>query len=160
MPKMNVSDNLTLTYTYGAGDREFVFCCKNQPFAVLCSSSFPTPAASLIDHNLVMELGLKITDLQCKKISFAGRKLRLFGKVSTTVQCIKDGKLFANIHLRASVVENLKDVIDAHCVAGQKLSMMLDASVPNLDEEKEPALVSSPSASMSSQLLLLMPPST
>ena len=104
MPKMNVSDNLTLTYTYGAGDKEFVFCCKNRPFAVLCSSSLPTPAASLIDHNLVMELGLKITDLQCKKISFAGRKLRLLGKISTTVQCIKDGKLFANIHLCVQVL--------------------------------------------------------
>ena len=76
-----------------------------------------TPAATLIDHNLIMELGLKITDLQCKKISFAGRKLRLLGKISTTVQCIKDGKIFANIQLRASVVEDLKDVIDSHCIA-------------------------------------------
>ena len=152
---MNVSDNITLTYIYGAGDKEFVFCCKNRPFAVLCSSSLPTPAASLIDHNLVMELGLKITDLQCKKISFAGRKLRLLGKISTTVQCIKDGKLFANIHLRASVVENLKDVVDAHCVAGQKLSMMLDASVPSLDEEDVP--VSSPSVSMSSSVSPVVP---
>ena len=78
-----------------------------------------TPAATLIDHNLIMELGLKITDLQCKKISFAGWKLRLLGKISTTVQCIKDGKIFANIQLRASVVEDLKDVIDSHCIAGR-----------------------------------------
>ena len=89
--------DVTLCYNYGGGNKEFVFSCKNCPFAVLCSSSLPTPAATLIDHNLVMELGLKLTDLQCKKISFAGKKLRLLGKISTTVQCIKDGKMFANI---------------------------------------------------------------
>ena len=124
----------TLTYTYGA-DREAVFAVRNRPFAVLCSSSLPTPAATMIDHNLVMELGLKMTDLQCKKICFAGRKLRLLGKISTTVQCIKDGKIFANIQLRASVVEDLKIVIDSHCIAGQKMALLLSTSkVPSLDD--------------------------
>ena len=125
--------DITLCYNYG-GDKEFVFSCKNRPFAVLCSSSLPTPAASLIDHNLVMELGLKMSDLQCKKISFAGKKLRLLGKISTTVQCIKNGKMFANLHLRASVVENLKGTIDSHCIAGVKMSQMLSATVPSLDD--------------------------
>ena len=77
-----------------------------------------------------------MSDLQCKKISFAGQKLRLLGKISTTVQCIKNGKMFANIHLRASVVENLKIVIDSHCIAGQKMALMLSSSnVPSLDED-------------------------
>ena len=110
------------------------FSCKNRPFAVLCSKYLPTPATTLIDHNLIMELGLKLTDLQCKKISFAGRKLRLLGKISTTVQCIKEGKMFANINLRASVVENLKDVIDSHCIAGQKMAQMLSNDVLRLDD--------------------------
>ena len=123
---------MTLCYNYG-GDKEYVLCVKNRPFAVLCSSHLPTPAATLIDHKLVMELGLKMSDLQCKKISFGGRKLRLLGKISTAVQCIKDGKMFANIHLRASVVEDLKEVIDSHCVAGVKMSQLLGASVPYLD---------------------------
>ena len=125
--------DITLCYNYGR-DKEFVFSCKNRPFAVLCSSSLPTPAATLIDHNLVMELGLKMSDLQCKKISFAGKKLRLLGKISTTVQCIKNGKMFANLHLRASVVENLKGTIDSHCIAGVKMSQMLSATVPSLDD--------------------------
>lgn len=132
-----VSDKLTLSYNYGAGNQEFVFSCKNRPFAVLCSSNLPTPAATMIDHNLVMELGLKMSDLQCKKICFAGRKLRLLGKISTTVQCIKEGKMFANIQLRASVVENLGDAIDSHCIAGQKMSLLLGASVPSLDEDND-----------------------
>ena len=133
MSKIKMAD-VTLCYNYG-GDKEFVFSCKNRPFAVLCSSSLPTPAATLIDHNLVMELGLKLTDLQCKKISFAGKKLRLLGKISTTVQCIKNGKMFANIHLRASVVENLSGAIDSHCIAGVKMSQMLCASVPSFDDD-------------------------
>ena len=113
----------------------------------------------MIDHNLVMELGLKITDLQCKKICFAGKKLRLLGKISMTVQCIKDGKMFANMHLRGSVVENLKDVIDSHCIAGQKLTTILNASpVPTYDKENDeisakPCVTSSktPTSSVSSQ---------
>ena len=39
------------------------------------------------DHHLVRELGLKITDVSCKKISFAGKKLRMLGRVSFTAQC-------------------------------------------------------------------------
>ena len=137
IPTMSNQKISTLNYKYGGGDTEYVFCCKNRPFAVLCSEHLPTPATSMIDHNLVMELGLKMNDLQCKKISFAGQKLRLLGKISTTVQCIKDGKMFANIHLRASVVENLKIVIDAHCIAGQKMSLLLSGSnnVPTLSED-------------------------
>ena len=71
---------------------------------------------------------------QCKKISFAGKKLRLLGKISTTVQCIKNGKMFENLHLRASVVENLKGTIDSHCTAGVKMSQVLSATVPSLDD--------------------------
>ena len=72
--------------------------------------------------------------VRLKKISFAGRKLRLLGKISTTVQCIKDGKVYANTHLRASVVENLNPTIDSHCIAGVKMSQMLRESVPSLDD--------------------------
>ena len=43
--------------------------------------------------------------------------------------------MFANIHLRATVVENLKDVIDSHCIAGQKMTQMLEGNVPCLDED-------------------------
>ena len=45
----------------------------------------PTPTASLLDYNLVRDLGLK---LQCQKFSFAGFKMRILGKVSVTVQCV------------------------------------------------------------------------
>ena len=127
---------MTLSYNYG-GDKEYVLCVKNRPFAVLCLSHLPTPVATLIDHKLVMELGLKMSDLQCKKISFGGRKLQLLGKISTAVQCIKDGKMFANIHLCASVVEDLKEVIDSHCVAGDKMSQLLGASVPYLNVDNK-----------------------
>ena len=43
--------------------------------------------------------------------------------------------MFANIHLRATVVENLKDVIDSHCIAGRKMTQMLEGNVPCLDED-------------------------
>ena len=155
----------TLSYVYGNGNKEFVFSCKNRTFAVLCSKDLPTPATTMIDHSLVMELGLKVTDLQCKKICFAGRKLRLLGKISTTVQCIKDGKMFANIHLRGSVVENLKDVIDSHCIAGQKFATMLSGPpVPTYDVDDDEIsakpCVTSPTPSMLSSSKSGTPPNT
>ena len=100
-------EDITLTYNYSGAEKEHVLACKNRPFAVLCSTNLPTPSSSLIDHNLVRELGLKMTNLQCKKIVFLGRKLRLLGKISTTVQCIRNGNVCFNIHFRASVIENL-----------------------------------------------------
>ena len=47
--------------------------------------------------------------------------------------------MFANIHLRASVVENLKEAIDSHCIAGLKMSQMLGVKVPSLDEDDQEA---------------------
>lgn len=55
------------------------------------------------------------------------------------VHCIKNGRMFANIHLRASVVENLKEAIDSHCIAGLKMSQMLGVKVPSLDEDDQEA---------------------
>ena len=46
----------------------------------------------------VMDLGLKLTEVQCKKISFAGKKLRLLGKINCTVHCT--GQFLGNFHLR------------------------------------------------------------
>ena len=124
-------EDITLTYNYSGAEKEHVLACKNRPFAVLCSTNLPTPSSSLIDHNLVKELGLKMTNLQCKKIVFLGRKLRLLGKISTTVQCIRNGNVCFNIHFRASVIENLSNVIDSHCVAGQKMALLLSGGGGN-----------------------------
>ena len=51
-----------------SGDREFVVACKGRPFAILTSPNFPTPAATLVDYNLVRYLKLRITVLQCSKL--------------------------------------------------------------------------------------------
>ena len=55
-------------------EQEFVMCHKSRPFAVLVSPNLPTPSSSYIDHHLAKELGLRITDISCKKMSFAGKK--------------------------------------------------------------------------------------
>ena len=94
---------MTMKYDYGNKDSEYVFCYKSRPFAVLVSSYLPTPNSSFVDHLLVNELGLKMSDIQCKKISFGGKKLRLLGRVSCTVQCVKDGRMFGNFNFKACV---------------------------------------------------------
>ena len=91
-------------YEYGNDEKEFVFVSKGRPFPCLVSPFLPTPTASLLDYNLVRELGLKMKDIQCQKFSYAGFKMRILGKVSTTVQCVHDGVSSGAFHIKANVV--------------------------------------------------------
>jgi len=112
------------------GEQEFVVACKGRPFTILTSSNLPTPAITLVDHKLVTELKLRMSDLQCSKFNYGGKKLRILGKISTSVQCIMGGTVSGNLHIKASVVENLNDHFEAHSIAGTKLSQLL-AAPPN-----------------------------
>ena len=116
---------LTSNYKYSDYEQEHIFSCRGRPFAVLVSSFLPTPPASLIDYDLVKDLKLKMTDIQCKKFSFAGNKLRILGTVSTSVQCVHNGRLIGNHHIRARVVSDLNKTFDTHCIAGDKLRLQL-----------------------------------
>ena len=116
---------LTSNYKYSNYEEEHIFSCRGRPFAVLVSSFLPTPPASLIDYELVRDLKLKMTDIQCKKFSFAGNKLRILGSVSTSVQCVHEGRLIGNHHIRARVVSDLNKTFDTHCIAGDKLKQQL-----------------------------------
>ena len=98
---------ITDSYGYANREQEFVVCHKNRPFVILVSPNLPTPTSSYIDHHLVEELKLKMTEISCKKLSFAGRKLRILGKVSFTMQCVHDGNVFGTLHFKGTV--GLKD---------------------------------------------------
>ena len=96
---------------------------------MLSSQKLPIPTTSLIDFNLVNDLGLRMTDLQCSKFSFGGQKFRILGKISQTVQTITDGVVSGTVHLSASVVEGLRTVFDSHSIAGKKISEMLSRKI-------------------------------
>ena len=139
---MKPSVDITDHYTYANHEQEFVMCHKNRPFAVLLSPHLPTPTSSFIDHHLVKELGLKMNEISCKKLSFAGKKMRILGKVSFTAQCVKDGSIFGTIHFKGSVVEDLRYHFDCHGIAGGKLVSLLQGDC-------SPSSPSSPSSSSS-----------
>ena len=122
--------NVTDFYSYANHDQEFVLCHKNRPFSVLVSPNLPTPTSSYLDHQLVKELGLKMTGISCKKLSFGGKKLRILGKVSFTAQCVKDGNEFGTIHFKGSVIEDLRQHFESHGIAGARLSPLLCGDVP------------------------------
>ena len=125
----------TLHYDGRQGDVEFVASVKGRPFAILTSSNFPTPDVTLVDYSLIRDLKLTMTDLQCAKFNFAGQKLRKLGKISTSVQCISDGKTSGNLHFKATVVQDLYQHFDTHSIAGNKLSkLLLDPPVQHIDE--------------------------
>ena len=115
---------LTTKYDYGV-DNEYVLTCKGRPFAVLVSPSLQTPTSSLLDYDLVRSLGLKLTDLQCRKYSLGGSKYRILGRVTTAVQCVQNGKVGSTFHLRCDVVADLYSTLDTHCVASAKLQQHL-----------------------------------
>ena len=98
----------TTSYSYANQETEYLFCVKGRPFPCLVSPHLPTPTSSLIDFDLVHKLGLKMTDLQCKKFSFAGHKLRILGKLSTNVQCIIDGTSVGRFNVKALVIKDLE----------------------------------------------------
>ena len=52
---------------------------------------------------------------------FCGKKLRMLGKVSCTVQCIIDGGFLGNFSFKANVIEDLKFHFDSHCIAGAQM---------------------------------------
>ena len=118
-------------YEYGNDEKEFVFVSKGRPFPCLVSPFLPTPTASLLDYNLVRELGLKMTDIQCQKFSYAGFKMRILGKVSATVQCVHDGVSSGAFHIKANVVLDLGKNLDAECVAGSKMEAQLMGGGPS-----------------------------
>ena len=123
---MSTIDNkLTLCYEYGNKDLEYVFCCRGRPFSSLLSSHLPTPSSTLIDYRLVKDLGLKIADLQCKKFYFAGHKMRILGRVSTTVQCIQNGYVAGNFQMKALVILDLANNLDTDSVIGTKMSSQI-----------------------------------
>jgi len=107
------------------GDREFVVACRSRPFSILTSPNFPVPAFTMVDLSLVRELNLRMTDLQCTKLIYAGQKLRVLGKISTSVQCILDGSPAGNMHFQASVVQDVYKLFDTHSIAGNKMSKKL-----------------------------------
>ena len=115
---------LTTKYDYGV-DNEYVLTCKGRPFAVLVSPSLQTPTSSLLDYDLVRSLGLKLTDLQCRKYSLGGSKYRILGRVTTAVQCVQNGKVGSTFHLKCDVVEGLYATLDTHCVASAGLQQHL-----------------------------------
>ena len=114
-----------MTYEYGNDEKEYIFCVKGRPFPCLVSPHLPTPTSSLLDYNLVRDLGLKMTDLQCHKFSFAGYKMRILGKIAVTVQCIHDGVSSGCFHIKANVVLDLAKNLDTECVAGNKMAALL-----------------------------------
>ena len=116
---------VTLSYDGSQGDKEFVFACKGRPFVILTAPNFSTPATTLIDYNLVRDMNLRMSDLQCAKFNYAGQKLRILGKISTSVQCISSGAVSGNMNLKALVVQDLYQSFDVHAIAGNKLSERL-----------------------------------
>ena len=102
-----------------------MFACKGRPFATLVSDNLPIPDTNLIDHHMVRDLGLKISNPQCRKSHFAGHKMRILGRVSTAIQCIKDGKTSGSYHLKGLVVTNLDQLLDTQVVAGVKMRTTL-----------------------------------
>ena len=143
VPQPPVSLNLPPTITFGTsmadpkpnlptacnighnGEKEFIVACKGRPFSILTSPLLPVPTVTYLDYNLIRDLNLRMSSLQCSKLFYGGEKLRVLGHISTTVQCIIDGSPLGNIQMKCHVVEDLKKHFNTHGIAGDKLRKKL-----------------------------------
>jgi len=123
----------TLCNRYPNQEKEYIFCVKGRPFGCLTSPHLPVPTSSLVDFNLVKDLGLKMSDLQYSKFCFAGNKMRILGKVTMTVQTIHEGLASGNFPLKANVVLDLYKYLEIDAVAGVKLRKRLSGEESELD---------------------------
>ena len=151
---------ITLCYDNFPIQREFVFAMKGRPFSMLSSQSLPVPSVSLIDFNLVNDLNLKMSDLQCAKFSYGGQKLRILGRISQTVQTITDGVVSGTVHIRANVVEDLRKTFDCHSIAGKKMMEILskeNAATVSPPASPTPSATSSAKASPAAKTVQTLP---
>ena len=125
--------DVTMFNTYDGGMKEFVFSFKNRPFGVAVSPSLPVPTTSLIDFNLVQQLGITMNNIQYRKLSYNNFKLRIAGNISITAQCVKSGTLSGNVHLKALVVIDLHNCLDVDSIAGAKMAVRLTGAARSLD---------------------------
>ena len=121
---MKINEKSTTSYTYDK-EKEYVFSCRGRPFTSLVSMDVPSPTSTLIDYELVRDLKIKMTDLQCKKFTFAGFNMRILGQICTGVQCVMDGFIAGTFQLSAFVVLDLAKNLDTFSVAGKKLASLL-----------------------------------
>ena len=145
--KSNEITDPTLCKRYPNEVKEHIFCFKGRPFGCLSSPHIPTPSATLIDYNLVKDLGMKIFDLQYQKFSFCGNKLRILGRVSISVQTIHDGFASGSFHIEANVILDLNKSMDCESVVGLKLKSKLERNAPDSDCSSSSSGSSSPSRS-------------
>ena len=135
----------TACQDYSPEMKEFIFAIRGRPFAMLHSQKLPVPPVSLIDYDLVRDLGLEMKDLQCTKHTFGGQKMRILGRISQTLQTIQDGAVSGTAHVRANVVENLYKIFDTHSIAGQQVLASLQPPSDHLsDVESSPGHRSQP----------------
>ena len=146
MPAPRKQEYLTLCYDH-PDQREFVFTIKGRPFSMLSTLKLPVPSTSLIDYNLVRDLGLKMEELQCSKFSYGGSRFRILGKISQTIQTIKDGVVSGTAHLSGAMVGNLTATFDTQSIAGKKMTEFLEKKVDaNHNAEARYGSPSSPSS--------------
>ena len=145
-------DDPTMCNRYLNHEVEYIFACRGRPFGCLLSPHLPTPTSTIIDYNLVKELGLKMFDLQYQKFSYCGNKLRILGRVSFSVQTIHDGLASGSFHIKANVILDLNKTIDCESIAGVKLTSKLQGPPSNCSSSPSSSPPSTPASSKSSSL--------
>ena len=143
---MKINEKSTTSYTYDK-EKEYVFSCRGRPFTSLVSMDVPSPTSTLIDYELVRDLKIKMTDLQCKKFTFAGFNMRILGQICTGVQCVMDGFVAGTFQFTAFVVLDLAKNLDTFSVARKKLANLLSPTTTTTasPSPKTPARTLAPS---------------
>ena len=131
------SDATTTTYSYGDAGEEYVFTCQGHPFAVLDSKILPNWDDSLIDYDFVRKVGLKLTSIQCMRVTFGGHTLRIMGRIRATVQCVQNGRSLGEFKIDAKAATDIVRRFDTYMIAGRKMKKKLAAHRVDTTGEEE-----------------------
>ena len=138
MASSSTLSDVTTAYSYGDAGEEYVFTYQDHPFAVLDSKILPTWEDSLIDYDFVRKVGLKLTDIQCMRVTFGGHILRIMGRVRATVQCVKNGRSLGEFKIDARAATDILRRFDTYMVAGRKMKRKLATHRVDTSGEEEP----------------------
>ena len=125
MASSSSRSDATTTYSYGDAGEEHVYTCQGHPFTVLNSKILPTWEDSLIDYDFVRKVGLKLTSIQCRRVTFGGHTLRIMGRVKATVQCVQDGRSLGEVKIDAKATTDILHRFDTYMIAGRKMKKKL-----------------------------------
>ena len=128
---------ITDTTTLQNGGNKFHFVCAKRTFSMLSSPNFPKYTENLMCEEIVLKMGLQISNRKCEPLSINGVKTEAVGIINTTVQRLQHGSQAGTIHMRAKVVRDFYKMFGSDGLCSDSLDQKLTIGNINSSRPKK-----------------------